>query len=148
MTNFEFYKDEILRLVAKGDSIALLNGKPVSCNDVSCKDCDREGVCYEHYLIGWLFAEHVEKPKINNKTKMFFDAIETGWVSRDENGLLYVFAVDNKPTKSISAWSCGRIVDTIRLPKSILPFLTLDFIKWEDNEPWSVEDIRSLEVVD
>lgn len=148
MTNFEFYKDEIAKIVAKGDDIALLNGKPVGCNDVPCDDCDRNGSCYEHYIIGWLYAEHVEKPKINKRTKEFFDMIETGWVARDKIGSLFVYADTNKPKKGYSLWVESSTDDMMRLKEAILPFLTLDFIKWEDEEPWSVEDIRNLEVED
>lgn len=149
MTNFEFYKDEILKIVANGDDIALLNGKPVACDGVSCNDCDRDGNCYERYIIDWLYAEHVEKPKINKRTKMFFDAIETGWVARDSDGDLTLFT--KKPNKEIYQWTnveCGG--DWFRISGCfIYRFLVRDlcFIKWEDKEPWSVEDIRKLEVV-
>lgn len=157
MTNFEFYKDEIAKIVAKGDDIALLNGKPVGCNDVPCDDCDRNGSCYEHYIIGWLYAEHVEKPKINKRTKMFFDAIETGWVTRDTDGTVFLWNVTTKPKKIKicgGCWlsndnSCFRCISCMPTKANgIFEFLTLDFIKWEDEKPWRVEDIRNLEVED
>lgn len=148
MTNFEFYKDEILELANNGKDVAIRDGKLIDCDlCLGCAKCEfgSPGVCGTNF-VKWLYSEHVERPKIHKRTKMFFDAIETGWVARDENGMLYVFAASNKPRRSISIWSCEHIVDTMRLPDNSLPFLTLDFIKWEDEEPWSVEDIRNLEV--
>ena len=79
---------------------------------------------------------------------MFFDAIETGWVARDRDGALFVYLDNKKPIKGGNVWLINDIGESMVLSKYILPFLTLDFIKWEDKEPWRVEDIRNLEVED
>ena len=54
------------------------------------------------------------------------------WIARDIDGCLYVYA--SKPKKGITIW-----VDTG------LPMITFDhlfnFIKWEDDEPYSIEEL-------
>lgn len=146
MTNFEFYKNEISRLAGAGKTFGVVNDKPVDCDTVVCINCDLRGTCSLN-TIKWLYAEHVERPKINKKTKDFFDLIETGWVARDSTGSLYVYTYTNKPAKGRSLWIIDSSNETMRLRECVLPFLTLDFITWEDEEPWRVEDIRNLEVV-
>lgn len=149
MTNFEFYKDEIAKIVASDSSVAIVDEKPCACEEIDCEDCDFNWEnCCTAELIKWFYAEHVEKPKINKRTKMFFDAIETGWVARDSNNNLYLYPTDDKPKKYRVDWLGERIIHNVQLFGDIFPFLTLDFIKWEDKEPWSVEDIRNLEVED
>lgn len=157
MTNFEFYKDKLMAIADDGSDVAMVKGEPAACDDVMCSQCELGEFNCGVSLIHWLYAEHVEKPKINKKTKMFFDAIETGWVSRDRNGAVYIWADGYKPRKgdnvgipcwvreATAAFRCIQIGN--ESIDKIFPFLTLDFIKWEDEEPWSVEDIRKLEVV-
>lgn len=148
MTNFEFYKDELMAIADNGSDVAIIKGKPAACDSVMCLQCELGEFNCGASLIHWLFAEHVEKPKINKRTKGLFDLIETGWVARDSTGSLHVYAYTNKPAKGHSVWTVSSTNETMRLREPVLPFLTLDFIKWEDKEPWNVEDIRSLEVVD
>lgn len=147
MKNFEYWEKE-LREIAEDNGrpshISLVGGKPIACSKVECRNCDRYTNCTEKGLIKWLYAEHIEQPKINKRTKMFFDAIEkTGWVARDRSGGLYYYA--KKPTKGNRDWFIEADIMSYFSLRTLL-FLTLDFIKWEDEEPWSVEDIRKLEV--
>lgn len=146
MTNFEFYKDKLLAIADDGSDVALVKGEPAACDSVMCSQCELGEFNCGASLIHWLYAEHVEKPKINKKTKEFFDLIETGWVARDSSESLYVYRDIYKPVKGSTVWTVGDAV-AMSLKEDILPFITLDFIKWEDEEPWSVEDIRKLEVV-
>lgn len=149
MTNFEYWREEIKKITDAGCDLAVVDGKPASCNDTLCMRCDLgENSCGSD-LIKWLYAEHIEKPKINKRTKAFFDAIETGWVCRDQFGSLYL--TPSKPSKGNMYWVMHDNNIALLLAGRHITyyydFLTLDFIKWEDNEPWSVEDIRNLEVV-
>lgn len=148
MKNHEVYEKEILKIAADGSSVACVEGKPAACDSILCSQCDFTEECRcGAELIEWLYAEHVEKPKINKRTKMFFEAIKTGWVARDESGGLYSYGISNKPVKGTVTWESTDIrFDNSIVPLGVFPFLTLDFIKWEDDEPWSVEDILKLEV--
>ena len=143
MTNFEFYKKEIKDILNKDNYPALVDGKMVSCSEVDCVKCDfNNGSPCSITTIKWLFEEYEpKKPKINKRTKMFLDSLESGYVARDSDGDLCYFY--EKPYKTDDdIWDdIGTWVDL-----SAFPFLSLDFITWEDEESWNVEDLRKLEV--
>lgn len=143
MTNFEFYKKEIKDILNKDNYPALVDGKMVSCSEVDCVKCDfNNGSSCSTTTIKWLFEEYEpKKPKINKRTKMFLDSLESGYVARDSDGDLCYFY--EKPYKTDDdIWDdIGTWVDL-----SAFPFLSLDFITWEDEESWNVEDLRKLEV--
>lgn len=59
MTNFEKYKDEILRIVTENhSSLAKKDGTVVSCMEVSCKECDfgAVGICGENRF-KWFYED-------------------------------------------------------------------------------------------
>lgn len=147
MKNFEFWEKEIREICDNGNSCGLVKGKPVSCDDIMCSQCDLGDVNCDGQFVSWLYKEHVEKPKIDKRTKMFFDAIETGWVARDKGGVLCLYTTI--PRKGNSHWysSYYSINNQLLCLNGILGFITLDFVKWEDDKPWKVEDIRNLEVI-
>lgn len=147
MTNFEFYKDKLMEIADNCSDVALVKGEPVACDAIMCSQCECNEFNCGASLIHWLYAEHVEKPKINQRTKMFFDAIETGWVARDSSGFLFVYTDNSKPVKGGTDWIIPIAGESMLLRLHVCPFFTLDFIQWEDEEPWRVEDIRNLEVV-
>lgn len=143
MRNFDFYEKEIKRILRTGTGVGLKDNIPFSCSSIDCKDCDccYNGGCDTHVL-KWLFEEYEpKKPKINKRTKMFLDSLESGYVARDSDGDLCYFY--EKPYKTDDdIWDdIGTWVDL-----SAFPFLSLDFITWEDEESWNVEDLRKLEV--
>lgn len=150
MTNFDFYKDQILTIAENGSGLALRrNGELTGCDNCICENCvfsdTNGGFGCEANMIKWLYSEHVEKPKINKRTKMFFDAVETGWVARDEDGQITLY--NSVPIRDHLRWyNCAYNAGSEFVELAIFDFLTLDFIKWKDNEPWRVEDIRNLEV--
>lgn len=62
MINFEFYKEELSKIVAVGNLIAIVDDKPVICSDdIECKKCGRCYKCNELGLMKWLFSEHIEE---------------------------------------------------------------------------------------
>lgn len=153
MKNFEYWEKEIKEVVMNNKPLAVVDGKPCSCHDVACSKCafdhdinDEIRTC-EAKTFEWLYGEHIEQPKISERTKKFFETIQTGWVARDygEDGELYFYSA--KPVKlgDVLHWDYyGE--DTCSSNLFPFNFLTLDFIKWEDEEPWRVEDILKLEV--
>lgn len=63
MTNFEKYKEQILRILEASDHeiAAVKNGVPVLCDDIECSDCDirdksGNGACVSN-LIKWLYED-------------------------------------------------------------------------------------------
>lgn len=59
MTNFEKYKDEILKITESNSNLAKKDGVVVACVDLDCKDCDFDGIdeCRKNRF-NWLYEEH------------------------------------------------------------------------------------------
>ena len=148
MKNKEKFAKEIVEIVCNESDVAVdrATGKPVSCNGISCIDCAlySNNECYEE-LKKWAESECIEKPVISKRDRAFLEYIGTGinYITRDMDGGLFIYI--SKPQKLIDCWeSSGCESD-----KS-LKFFKLDFpmVKWEDSEPWLIEDLKKLEVVD
>lgn len=150
MKNFEYWEKEIKEIVMNNKPLALVDGKPCNCHDVTCSKC-----AFDHYdedtlntceakTFEWLYEEHIEQPKISERTKKFFEVIQTGWVARDSDSSLFLSLGILK--KDHNGWYSPDDEEMVSLDRDLYNFLTLDFIKWEDEEPWRVEDILKLEV--
>lgn len=141
MTNYEKYKSAIIDTLANSASIALRDGKIETCLHGECSDCgfNKNNDCIAEKK-NWLNAEYIERPKLTQRERQLCEFIETGWITRDKNG--YLYASRSKPKKGVSMWSvssCAWInpkVYRVEFP----------FIKWSDQEPWSVVDLLKLGV--
>jgi hypothetical protein len=146
MTNFEYYKDEILEIVNNDESLAVYknSSKPVKCGSITCKECISSNIddC-EKGIYNWLYAEHIEKPKLTKKERQFCELIETGWIARDNNGSLYRYS--KAPCKRSGGTWTGFSGNSLCVDNRF-PGCTFSFITWDDAEPWSVEDLLKLEV--
>lgn len=157
MKNREKFAKEILDVACKGLEFAVTKSSKITyCSQISCKKCifkspkDSEKTCrikrYE-----WSESEYVKKPKytITSKEKMFFDLISAKWkyIVRDNNGVLY--AIDSLPIKKYDGWRIENMsmCDYYYISNNLFGNM-FDFIKWEDEEPWSIEDLKKLEVKD
>ena len=61
------------------------------------------------------------------------------WIARDEDSKLYIYR--DKPEKNVDVWMSGR--------GSIFLYLFIHLfkmVKWEDDEPWKIEDLLKLDV--
>lgn len=144
MTNFEYWKEKILEIAKTGSDIAVAGGKPTMCEDTQCSECDFQDIWEcgaKTMLIEWLYAEHVEKPTLTRKERMFCEIVETGWIARNKDGELFWFYV--KPIPDIGCVWMNRGGRCNRMDYGVIPF---DFIKWEDEKPWSVEELLKLDV--
>lgn len=58
MTNREAYKDKLDGMLAM--ILAVAKGKPVLCDDMSCRECDFKGRCMgrKDAVLNWLNAEY------------------------------------------------------------------------------------------
>lgn len=64
MTNFEKYKDEIIKIATESNSFpALKDGKIVACISITCEECDfdNRGDCRENQF-DWLYEDDGEEP--------------------------------------------------------------------------------------
>lgn len=156
MKNGEKFTKEILDIACKGGSVAVTrDNKVVCCNDIDCESCifdscdkniGRSQACYDR-VREWAESEYVEKPTITSKEKMFLDLIVAKWkyLVRDEDKTLYVF--DLLPIKETDGWSIENGADCCYISKKLFGDM-FDFIKWEDEEPRLIEDLKNLEVKD
>lgn len=87
--------------------------------------------------------EYIEKPKISRSDRTFLDYIpdDYKYMTRDEDGML--FAYKERPRKRSEIWICGSELFEIYKAKVRFPM-----VKWENKEPWLIEDLKKLEVVD
>lgn len=133
MTNMEHYREEIEAL---NYDIALCNGKVVKCTGIGCHGCDYQDEECSTKLIKWLMAEYKESVTLTAREKHFVEFAEDGWLARDESGELYFYK--DKPHKRRRGWWENALC-RLKAFGDLFPF-----IKWEDKEPWSVEELRKL----
>ena len=149
MKNKEKYAKEIIDITCEGKIIAVTkDNKVVCCGDIDCEQClfDIGESC--HDIEQWAESEYVEKPTLTANEKLFLDLIkeEYTYIARDEDGLLAIYP--RKPEKKSTYWLLtDNPNDTRDLYIRALD-VGFDFIKWEDEEPWSIEDLKKFEVKD
>lgn len=143
-TNFEFYKNNLKENFARWntetcdvEAIEKAIGFKIceGCHEVGCSACILNA-------IEWLSSEHIEAPKLTKRERAFCEAVQVGWIARDENGVLYWFPQKESVEKRASIWSASEYTN--------ISFMILDFsfIKWSDENPWSIEDLLKLDVME
>lgn len=142
MTNFEYWKDRILEIVKSDAGLALNNGNPTECHHISCENCNfrsKTQIC-NIKRFEWFYSEHEDKPKLTKRERKLCEALETGWIAANKSGNVYWYS--NLPVKLYTMFqSVGG--DSIRISGAGFQF---DFINFEDEEPWMVENLLLLEV--
>lgn len=132
MKNKEKYADEIIE--AFGKDTCIYRKKVIlkieSCCGFGCEACNI-------LTKEWLEAEYVEPIKLSKRERAFLEYAQTGWIARDGSEALFLY--DVMPTKKDGFWKSNNIANDI-----ISDLFT--FIKWEDEEAWSVEELLKLEV--
>ena len=150
MKNFEKFETEIMHIVEDGHTFAVVNGKPVNCMTATCNSCELPtNACFKDRY-RWMFSEYKERHKLTKQERKFCELFEGKdvWVARDKSGNLYLY--DKKPYKECNEcneiWFAnirGNTMDGIVFKLAEIKFY---FIKWEDEEPWSIEELLKLEV--
>lgn len=77
MTNFEKWKDEILKIKADDYEVAVRNGVPIPCVGI-CDQCEFEGTrpCIAGF-VEWLLSEYKEPaPKLTKREREFLESFE------------------------------------------------------------------------
>ena len=154
MKNREKFAKEILDIACKGNIIAVTkDNKVVCCNDINCEQClfhkgdDYGGYCDDTERIRWVESEYVEKKHtITSREKNFLDALLSNckYIARDINNDLYIYY--NKPRRnSMNELWINEDSSYFYVSRDMYGNM-FDFIKWEDEEPWSIEDLKNLEV--
>lgn len=153
MKNKEKFAKEIVDAVTSGGygfCFDKSSGEIRRCDELS--SCDECLFCEPHSVDEcdkakkeWAESEYIEKPVINKTDRTFLEYLreEYKFVARDKNGKLFV--CEAQPRKWEKYWylSHGRCLSLNR-------YFTVDFpmVKWSDEEPWLIEDLKKLEVVE
>ena len=128
MTNFEKWKDEILKIKHDGYDVAVKDGVPKPCVGI-CDQCEfeRESPCSAKF-VDWLLAEYQEPaPKLTRREREFLECFthpDYKEIFRNDYGL-YVTACEPGNGLSIS--------------NDMFPFIN-------SGEIWTLEDLLKLEV--
>lgn len=149
MKNKEKYAKQILTFACKSESFGVdeETREVKECIHISCTKCkfDAPGKTCEEQRREWAESEYIEKPVISKRDRAFLEHLreEYKFVARDKNGKLFV--CEAQPRKWEKYWylSNGRCLSLNRC-------FTVDFpmVKWSDSEPWLIEDLKKLEVVE
>lgn len=146
MIKLEKYFEELKNIRT---DVAIVDDKPKECIVTICEECrrkDENNNCSFEILIEWLAEEYVEHVTLNKKERMFCELVETGYVARDSDNRLYWYK--NIPNKVQGAWFDPDNIISFSNIYEYSSELKFDFIKYEDENPWSVEDLLKLEVRD
>ena len=157
MTNLEHIMQdpELVKLCLAG-KLAVKNGEPRNCtyidgiDGISCKECDlnnRRNPDCNSARLEWLNAEYKPVPKLTDSEKCFVNLLkeDNKYIARNGSGGLYLFT--DVPKRHI--YSCGVFWDDdTQDALCISDFFNdmFNFITAEDEEPTSIEWLRTLEV--
>ena len=90
---------------------------------------------YKDYTLKKLLWERKEKPQLTEDEKVILRNLpkDYKWITRDKNGTICVF--NGKPYKHRFVWD-GQFMGVLALFQHLF-----NFIKWEDEEPYSIEEL-------
>lgn len=156
MKNREKFAKEIVDIACSGRSMAVTkDNEVVCCDNINCESCmfdmvehiGRSQVCLDQ-LREWSESEYVEKPTITSREKNFLDALlsDCKYIARDSNNDLYIYY--NKPRRNSMNESWTTDDSNYFYVSRNMYGNMFNLIKWEDEKPWSIEDLKKLEVKD
>ena len=156
MKNKEKYVKEIIDIACSRKYFAMNKNTSeiVPCTCILCSDCvfDCAGnIDCNETKREWAESEYIEQPVISKKDRAFLDYLreEYKFVVRDEDNKLFVYSSKpySKPYKDKNS-KCWCAYDCIN-NRLILNY-NVDFpmVKWSDSEPWKIDDLKKLEVVE
>lgn len=148
MKNKKKYEKVIVELACDGNVIAVdkRTGKVSLCDYVSCSNClfDDNKDC-DKVRREWAESEYIEKPVITKRARALLEYLNVNvfYMARDMNGDLYAYF--RKPHKLIDCWESSEYErgKGLRMLTADLPM-----VKWSDEEPWLIKDLKKLEVVE
>ena len=149
MKNREKFAKEILDIACKGNHFGVTKaGEIISCPETDCAKClFNDDIDCDISLEQWSESEYVEKNTITSREKKFLDVLlpKLKYIARDSNNSLYVYPI--KPIRFGAHWMVKNDYYFYKIAKDMYGDM-FDFIKWEDEKPWSIEDLKKLEVRD
>lgn len=147
MKNKEKYAKEIMDIACSGNRIAVMkgSGRIVPCDGLLCSKCLFRAIDCRKNIKDWSESEYIEMPAISKKDRMFLDYIDKKfkYIARDETARVYVYSIE--PRKSVYCWIVNR-GESFSIANRIV--VDLPMIKWQDDKPWLIEDLKKLPVVE
>lgn len=148
MKNKEKYAKEIIEIACKYGAVNERTGELKGCSEIICEHClfRKRGIsrCKEK-MKEWLESEYIEKPVISKKDRAFLEYFNANnnYIARDMDGGLYVYI--RKPFKTFDFW---KVVGFEKCKSLRMVDIDLPMVKWSDDKPWLIEDLKKLEAVD
>ena len=152
MTNREYYKEQILDIACNSGLISIdkTTGKLFKCGVFDCDDCLFNVIKCEDQIKEWANTEHIENPQLTKNEKLFLSLLQEKWkyIARDMDDSLLLYA--SKPIKHIDIWgvydSDGTNIDALSIDTLLLDDCKFTMVKWRDENPWLIEDLKKLPV--
>jgi len=97
---------------------------------------------YAQLILGkYTIQKLPKKPKLTEAEKIILENLpkEHKWIARDKNGKIYTYT--NKPKKIEIVWSDNVDCEGITIFNHLF-----QFIKWEDEEPYNIEELLKGEL--
>lgn len=149
MKNKEKYAECVLTFACdeSGFGVYEKTGEMERCTEMHCTEClfyGKKETCHTSRR-KWLESEYIEKPVISKKDRAFLEYLNANinYIARDMDGSLDVYI--RKPFKVFDFW---KVVGFEKSKSLRMVDIDLPMVKWEDDEPWLIEDLKKLEVVD
>lgn len=148
MKNKEKHAMKIVEIACDGKSVAVdkRTGKVVSCDYIICGNClfDGKHGCNSRRR-EWAESEYVKPFVISKSDRMFLDYIKEEYkcIARDKNGELFLYRLTPYKEEGLLNW-IGRNRSCLHLKYNV----DFPMVKWEDSEPWLIDDLKKLEVVE
>ena len=147
MKNKEKYEKQILTFACKSESFGVdeETREIEECIHIKCTKCKfyAPGKTCEEHRREWVESEYVKKLVISKTDRAFLEYVDKkfAYITRSSNNNLYLFVVE--PIKNQAIWTSGYL-------NAILDYFNIDFpmVKWSDSEPWLIDDLKKLEVVE
>lgn len=151
MKNKEKFVKEIVEIACDGSCVGVnkATGKPTKSADISCEEClrhDERNICGKKLLRQWAESEYIEKPVISQGDRAFLEYLkeEYKYIARDKNGELFIYEEKPRKLDDKLCWNCSNDLFCLN-PRFSVQF---PMVKWSDEEPWLIEDLNKLEVVE
>lgn len=154
MKNKEKFAKEIVDAVTSGGygfCFDKSSGEIRRCDELSsCNECL---FCEPHSVDEcdkvkkeWAESEYIEKPVISKRDRAFLEYLHKSFksIARNENGTICAFTGSAKKSEVRGVFVYNDFDRNI----SNLFFIDLPMVKWEDDKPWLIEDLKKLEVVE
>ena len=146
MKNKERYAKEIVEVACAGNRIAIdkLTMQIIGCANLQCGNCLFNDYSCDGKLAEWAESEYIEKPVISKKDRAFLEYLgkDLKYITRDKSEALFVYE------RAIEKGKYGWVYDSGVLKNLRGIAVDLPMVKWSDDSPWLIEDLKKLEVVE